>query len=241
MKEALLIENLDLDRAGQPVLRGVGLSVAAGERVGLIGPNGSGKSSLLRVCAGLLPCSGSLRVAGIDPRSDPLAARARFGMAVDPARLPEGLRVQQCIELVAHLRGLDADDVARAGELAGALGLSPWLDAEVATCSLGTRQKLCVVLALLGDPPLLLLDEVFNGLDPVAAWQLKTLLRERAAAGAGVLLTTHDLAGAEREFDRVILLIEGRIAAHWSRPALDALGNQPGGLEAAVVAQLQAR
>jgi ABC-2 type transport system ATP-binding protein len=96
------------------------------------------------------------------------------------------------------------------------------------------------VLALLGAPPLLLLDEVLNGLDPLAAFALKQALRERADRGAAVLLATHGLEVAERFLDRAVLLLDGHIAGDWDRPALQRLRVEGDGLEAAVVARLRA-
>lgn len=235
---------LDRVRAGyrdRSVLRDVGLRIDAGEFVGLVGPNGSGKSTLLQVCAGLVPVQdGILQVDGHDPRTQRLAVQQRVGFAVDPARLPPLLRVRQCVELVAHTRHLSDRALERAAALAQTLGLWPWWEAAVADCSLGTRQKLAVVLALLGDPPVLLLDEVLNGLDPLAAHALKQALRQRADAGAAVLLATHSLDVAERWLDRAVLLVDGGIRADWNQTALAQLRADGEGLEAAVVARLRA-
>lgn len=236
----LEVHGLHLDYGPLSVLRGIDLRVHAGELLGLIGPNGSGKSSLLRACTGTLACRGTLAVDGIDPRHDPVAARARLGYAVDPATLPGALRGRQCIELVARVRGLDGEAIEQAHALCRQLALSPWIERDVAAYSLGTRQKLAVVLALLGDPPVLLLDEVLNGLDPLAAWQLKQILRERADAGSAIVLATHGLDVAERHLDRAALLLDGRIAADWDSAELARLRASPGGLEAAVVEHLRA-
>lgn len=241
MTARLLLCDIHLAYGAVDVLRGVDLSIAAGELVGLIGPNGSGKSSLMRACAGLVACAGQVAIDGIDPRADPLVARTKLGYAIDPNTLPGVLRGHQCIELIADLRQLGEGAIAQGLSLADALGLSPWLEREVAEYSLGTRQKLAVVLALLGTPPLLLLDEVLNGLDPLAAFQLKTILRERADTGTTVLLATHGLDVAERFLDRAVLLLDGRIAADWNRAELDRLRTSEGGLEAAVVARLRAK
>lgn len=241
MNTRLSLRDIHLSYGTDKVLRGVDLSIATGELVGLIGPNGSGKSSLMRACAGLVACEGHIAIDGIDPRTDPVCARSRLGYATDPATLPGVLRGRQCIELIAGVRQLGEDAIAQAVSLADALGLSPWLERDVAEYSLGTRQKLAVVLALLGTPPLLLLDEVLNGLDPLAAFVLKTILRERADAGATVLLATHGLDVAERFLDRAVLLLDGRIAADWNRAELERLRASEGGLEAAVVERLRAR
>ncbi|MCX7561977.1 ABC transporter ATP-binding protein [Xanthomonadaceae bacterium XH05] len=240
MTPLLSLHAVHLSYGAMPVLRGVDFSMQAGELVGLIGPNGSGKSSLLRACTGRVPCTGHLAIHGIDPRTDPIAARMQLGYAVDPATLPDVLRGRQCIELVAGIRQLDTLAIDQAEALANALDLMPWLDHDVGSYSLGTRQKLAVVLALLGSPPLLLLDEVLNGLDPLAAFTLKRILRERADAGSAVLLATHGLNVAEHFLDRAVLLLDGRIAADWPRAELDRLRRAEGGLEAAVVERLRA-
>ena len=112
------------------------------------------------------------------------------------------------------------------------------LDRFVASYSLGTRQKLAVLLALLGEPALVVLDEAFNGLDPASALVLKRHLRTRVSAGrCGVLLATHALDVVERYSDRAVLLLDGRVAKEWSREALAALRAMPGeGLETALAA-----
>src|SRR5690606_23573782 len=161
-------------------------------------------------------------------------ARAQLGYAPDPAALPEVLRGCDCLDLFARARGL-AEAPPPTLELAGQLQFTPWLQREVGTYSLGTRQKLSVLLGLLGEPPLLLLDESLNGLDPVSAFRLKQHLRGLADRGATVLLATHGIEIAEHHLDQVVLLDEGRISAAWDRPALDALRAAPGGLEAAIV------
>ena len=241
VRARLEVCGLRLAYGATPVLRGVDLRLQPGELVGLIGPNGSGKSSLLRALSAQLQFDGAVHIDGIDLRADAFAAKQRLGVAVEPERLPPSLRGRQCIELVAHTRGLDAAAIDAALALSDTLGLARWLERDVGDYSLGTRQKLAVVLALIGDPPLLLLDEVLNGLDPLAAYALKQVLRERADAGAAVLLATHGLEVAERFLDRAVLLLDGVIAADWNRADLVRLRNEGEGLEAAVVERLRAR
>ncbi len=240
MRTCLSIEQLHHRYGNNVVLRGVDIELNAGELVGLIGPNGAGKSTLLRCIAGLeLPSSGRVRIDTIDIAVDPLSARRRLGMAVAPERLPPLLTGQQCLELVADLR--DASDaLPQCLALSEALGLAPWLARRVNEYSLGTRQKLAIVLALIGAPSLLVLDEVLNGLDPLAGYALKHELRLRADSGACVVLATHGLEVAERFLDRAVLLLDGRIAADWDAEALTAFRADPeGGLEHAVVAILR--
>lgn len=229
---------LVLELGGRPVLRGVDLALGPGSFTGLVGPNGSGKSSLLRCLAGITAADGgTVRIAGHDLAQAAEPARAQLGYAPDPAALPEVLRGCDCLDLFARARGL-AEAPPPTLELAGQLQFTPWLQREVGTYSLGTRQKLSVLLGLLGEPPLLLLDESLNGLDPVSAFRLKQHLRGLADRGATVLLATHGIEIAEHHLDQVVLLDEGRISARWDRVALDRLRAAPGGLEAAIVEAL---
>ena len=241
MKNLLEVSGLDKSLGGKPVLRGLAFNLQAGEFAGLIGPNGSGKSTLMRCLCGVLPAdAGRIVIEGHVLGDDPRAARHRLGYAVDPALLPAELDGRQCLELVAQARGLAAVPVD-SFNLARQLGLDRYLDAIVASYSLGTRQKLSVVLALLGQPPLLLLDESLNGLDPISALALKEhlawLARER---GCAVLLATHSLEIAEFFLTRASLLLGGRLVRDWHAQELEQLRHAPGqSLERAVVEVLR--
>lgn len=237
MSETVLgISALHAGYGARRVLHGVDLDVARGEWVVLLGANGSGKSSLLDCCVGrLTPTAGEIRVAAHSLRAEAVAAKRRLGYAVAPERLPPLLTARECLAVQAAAKRRDAIDTDVL-ELADALRLAPWLDDAVALMSYGTRQKLGVLLALVGDPALVVLDETFNGLDPASSLLLKRHLRARVAAGrAGVLLATHALDVAEHWADRAALLHEGRIAHAWSRGELDGLRDRAdGGLEAAL-------
>lgn len=225
-----------------PVLRGVDLDIAPGEIRGLIGPNGSGKSTLIRVLSGLLqPAAGTVCVGGVDLHADPDTARLRFGLAPDPQLLPPRLSGRQCLLVYAATRGLSQLPPASI-ELAQRLGLAPWLDRPVVSYSLGTRQKLAVLQALLGQPPLLILDEVLNGLDPISAHELKLELRTRAGAGAAILLATHGLEAAVDLLHSADVLLEGRIVRHFATDELQRCRAEGGSaFEAAVVAAIRAK
>jgi ABC-2 type transport system ATP-binding protein len=242
MSARLQVQQLHHRFGRNEVLRGVDLELNGGELVGLIGPNGAGKSTLMRCIAGLEQLQqGKVCIDGIDIAVDALAARRQLGVAVEPERLPALLSGQQCLELVADLRAQTAM-LAESQALSEALGLMPWLRRPVGEYSLGTRQKLAIVLALVGAPSLIVLDEVLNGLDPLSAYALKQALRIRADAGACVLLATHGLEVAERFLDRAVLLLDGRIVADWDARALAGFRTDPeGGLEHAVVEILRKR
>ena len=156
---ALSIQALHHAYGPHRVLNGVDLNLERGEFLALIGPNGSGKTTLLKCLAGILtPQQGSIHIDGANLASDALAAKARLGFAVDPTLLPSLLSGRQCLELFAGARGLPgipADTLA----LAEALNFARWLDRDVQDYSLGTRQKLGILLGLIGTPPLIILDE----------------------------------------------------------------------------------
>jgi ABC-2 type transport system ATP-binding protein len=240
MSDAVLeISALRAGYGERAVLRDVDLRVARGEWLALLGANGSGKSTLLDVCVGrLAPASGMVRVGGHSIVAEAVAAKMKLGYAVAPERLPPLLSARECLAVQAAAKRLAAID-AEVLELVEALRLSPWLDDAVALMSYGTRQKLGVLLGLLGEPELIVLDETFNGLDPASGLLLKHHLRARADAGrCGVLLATHALDIAEHWADRVSLLHEGRLVHEWRRADLDQLRTAgDGGLEAALAAR----
>jgi ABC-2 type transport system ATP-binding protein len=228
MTLALDIQSVRYAYGDTPVLRELDLALAGGEFMALIGPNGSGKTTLLKCLTGLLrPQAGSVRIDGIDIGADPLEARRRLGYAVDPVLLPGALSGRQCLALFAGTRGLAGvpDDT---WALADALRFTPWLDRLVESYSLGTRQKLGILLGLLGRPRLVVLDEPMNGLDPISAWAVKQdLVRRTREDGAAVLLATHALEVAERFITRAELLLDGRIARRWPEAELVAIRHDP--------------
>lgn len=235
---ALRLEEVHAGYGKREVLAGVDLAVARGEWLALLGPNASGKTTLLHCSAGMLAASaGRIVICGHSLREDAMRAKAQLGFGCAPERLPELLTGRQCLQIYAAAKGLAAID-AEVLSLAEEFAFSSLLDGFVGSYSLGTKQKLAVLLALLGEPALVLLDEPFNGLDPASALVLKRHLRARVSAGrCGLLLATHALDVVERYSDRAALLLEGRIAREWSAAELAVLRASPGdGLETALAA-----
>ena len=201
---------------------GLDLEVQPGEILGFLGPNGAGKTTTLRCCAGLLrPDRGEILVAGASLAHRPRAARAAMGFVPDRPFLYERLSAREMLDLIGALYDVPpATARLRAGELIERLDLAGAADDLIESYSQGMRQKVAVAAAVLHDPPLLMLDEPLIGLDPRAARVLKDLLRERAAAGHGVLVSTHLLDVAERLCDRVTILHHGRRLAEGTLAAL---------------------
>jgi ABC-2 type transport system ATP-binding protein len=153
----------------------------------------------------------------------PCEAKQQLGYGCAPDQLPGLLTSRQCLEIHAGAKGLSRVDPSVLA-LAEELRFTPYLDSFVDTLSLGTRQKLSVLLALVGEPRLIVLDEAFNGLDPASALVLKRFLRARlASAGTALLLATHALDIVEHHADRAALLIEGRLIREWRKSEIDAV------------------
>jgi len=233
------IQGLSLQRSGSPVLTELNLCIQRGEFVGLIGPNGAGKTSLLRcISTHLQADSGRCLVDGLDA-SAALAYRRSFGSAMAPEDLPADLSPRQLLSIVAAARELEQIPEQTLA-LAESFGLSRWLDRSIGNCSLGARQKTGLLTGMLGQPPLLIFDEPFNGLDPLAAFEFKRTLGEWTASGScGVLLATHGIEVAERLLDKAVLLLNGRIEAQWTRAQLTELRAEGMDLESAMVQRLR--
>jgi len=214
-------------RFDRPAVDGLDLAVRAGEFYALLGPNGAGKTTTLRMVAGLLaPDAGEIHVAGIDARADPVAAKRVMAWVSDEPMIYDKLTPFEYLEFVAGLWGIEA----RAAELRAAalmdwLGLGAHAHERCEGFSKGMRQKVALAGALVHDPTLIILDEPLTGLDAGSARQVKTVLRERVAAGGTVIMTTHILEVAERMADRIGVIAHGRLIAEGT---LDDLRRQAG-------------
>ena len=179
---------------------------------GLLGPNGAGKTTLMRVIAGLqVPSQGSVSVLGKDPRSDSSVYRSMTLVPEDEA-VYEHLTGRQFVELSARLAGLE-DPKGRAQTVLETVELTDAADRLLGGYSKGMRQRAKVASALIPDPEVLLLDEPLNGADPVQRAQLIGLFRDLGAAGRTVIVSSHVLREVERMADRVIAMVDGRLAA----------------------------
>jgi ABC-2 type transport system ATP-binding protein len=179
---------------------------------GLLGPNGAGKTTLLRVIAGLQrPSQGQVRILGVDPRQDTEIYR-KISLVPEDESIYERLTGRQFVELAARLAKID-HPVDRAQAALVTVGLADAADRALGGFSKGMRQRAKVAAALVSDPEVLLLDEPLNGADPVQRAQLITLFKELGAAGRTVLVSSHVLAEVERVSDRVVAMVDGRLAA----------------------------
>ncbi len=207
---AILVRGLRKRFGAQEAVAGIDLDVAAGLCAGLVGPNGAGKTTSLSMMTGLLrPDGGQVVINGLDVWSDPRAAKAAIGV------VPAGVRgFVAMLEYAGRLRGLPAAAARdRAGQLLGVLDLTADAGRLVADYSTGMRKKAALGCALIHNPPVLLLDEPLEGVDPVSADVIRRLLARLAASGSTVLFSSHVMELVEQVCDHVSIIDKGRIVA----------------------------
>lgn len=193
------------------VLRGVDFEVERGSIVALLGSNGAGKTTIIRALSTLLRAdSGTASVAGFDVVDDAAAVRQAISLTGQFAAVDEILTGRENLVLIARLRHL-TNPGAIADELLDRFALSEAGKRRVATYSGGMRRRLDIAMSLIGNPQVIFLDEPTTGLDPEARIEVWTTVKELAAAGTTVLLTTQYLEEAEHLADRIAILHEGRI------------------------------
>ena len=232
--DAVRLDGIVKSFKGRPCLRGLSLAIAEGEIFGYLGANGAGKSTTLRILLGLLRAdAGAAQVLGLDVRTEAVKVRRLVGVALSVDGLYGRLSAENNLDFFARIAGMDAAlRERRIRELLTACGLWERREEKVAKWSTGMRRKLTLARAMLHAPKLLMLDEPFSGLDPVAAVDLREQLRAMAAEErVTVLLTTHDIEHVERLCTRTAVLRDGVIQAVASP---EALGQTEGPIEVEV-------
>jgi ABC-2 type transport system ATP-binding protein len=209
----LQLERIRRRRAGRVAVQDLDLVLAPGQVLGLLGVNGAGKSTTLAMIAGALkPDDGAIRLNGEDFLERPELARHLIGWLPEQAPVWPELTVAEHLDAHGRLRGLRPAALRTAREaMLERLELQPLTRRLAGSLSQGQRQRLGLACALLHRPALLVLDEPANGLDPVQAAALRALIREQAATGTAVILSTHLLAEVTATCDRVAILHEGRL------------------------------
>ncbi|MHC5269505.1 ABC transporter ATP-binding protein [Enterococcus sp. LJL98] len=198
-----------------PVLKDLSFEIKNHELVGLIGLNGAGKSTTIKEIMGLLqPQKGTITLDGLSLKNDPEAYRKKIGYIPETPVLYEELTLKEHIEITAMAYDIPQEIAfQRAEKLLAIFRLENRVEWFPANFSKGMKQKVMILCALLTEPSLLIVDEPFLGLDPLAIHALLKLFDEMKQTGVSILMSTHVLATAEKHCDRFIILHEGEIRA----------------------------
>ncbi|MBU6156756.1 MAG: ABC transporter ATP-binding protein [Alphaproteobacteria bacterium] len=210
----IIIEDLVRRFGNFTAVGGISLRVGKGEVLGFLGPNGAGKSTTMKMITGFLaPSEGRISVCGHDVVEQQLAAQATIGYLPEGAPAYPDMTPQQFLAFIARVRGLEGDAAAKAIEAAVArTGLQSVLDQRIETLSKGFKRRVGLAQAILHDPPVLIMDEPTDGLDPNQKHAVRNLIRSMAATKA-IIISTHILEEVEAVCTRAIIIDKGRIVA----------------------------
>ncbi len=191
------------------------LHIAPGELWAFIGHNGAGKTTTLKAACGILPFSqGVIRIGGKSIQSDPIACKQQLAYIPDNPDLYEFLTGIQYLNFVADIYGVSAADrKARIEKYGNLLGMTDDLTLRISDCSHGMKQKIALIGGLIHKPKLILMDEPFVGLDPVASHQLKNAMAEHCREGGAIFFSTHVLEVAEKLCNKVAIISSGKLVA----------------------------
>lgn len=207
---AIEVKNLTIKYGDLTAVDNVSFSVKEGEIYGIIGPNGAGKTSTLECMEGLRQSkSGEINILGSDAR-DRNAFYKKVGIQLQETKFQDNIKVKELIALYSSFY----DNPANADDLLAQFDITEKKNAFVRKLSGGQRQKLAIILALIGNPKILVLDEISTGLDPHARVQIWDKIKQLNKQGITILLTTHFMEEAEHLCDRVCLLVNGKIKAY---------------------------
>ncbi|MEE3382768.1 MAG: ABC transporter ATP-binding protein [Anaerovoracaceae bacterium] len=209
----LRIEHLTKTFGDKKAVDDLSINIESGEIYGFIGHNGAGKSTTLKSAAGILNFDqGRILINGMDMREDPLGCKRIMAYIPDNPDLYEFMSGIQYLNFIADIFGVDPDTRAkRIKDYGDRFKLTDDLAQPIASYSHGMKQKLAIISAWIHDPKLILMDEPFVGLDPVASHLLKEMMRELCDRGGAIFFSTHVLEVAEKLCDKVAIIKEGRL------------------------------
>jgi ABC-2 type transport system ATP-binding protein len=209
------VQNLTKRYRDRVAVEGLNFSVAEGEILGFLGPNGAGKSTTMKLLTGFLPPSeGVAKVAGFDVFEQPLEVKRRIGYLPETPPLYPEMTVVGYLKFVASLKGLPGRGLRAEVERVGTLtGLSDVMGRVIQNLSKGYKQRVGIAQALLGSPPVLILDEPTEGLDPTQRAEVRALIKGLAGKHT-VILSTHILPEVTMTCEKVLIINQGRVVAY---------------------------
>ena len=208
------VDNLTKRFGRHSAVSGASFEAADGEVVGFLGPNGAGKTTTIRILTGFLPAtSGTATVDGLDVSEHPLETRRRIGYLPESVPLYRDMRIREYLRFRGHIKGLRGDSLRRRmDEVIERCGLGDVRRKMIKTLSKGFRQRVGLADALIHDPPLLILDEPTNGLDPNQIRSIRNLIKELGESHT-ILLSTHILSEVEMICDKIVIIDGGTVLA----------------------------
>ena len=201
---------------GKPAVDDLSLEVAAGDIYAFIGHNGAGKTTTIKACCGILQFEqGDIFINGLSVKEKPIECKQQIAYIPDNPELYEYLSGIKYLNFVADIYGVGKKERSeRIAKYADAFGLTEDLAQPVSAYSHGMKQKLAIISAWLHEPKLILMDEPFVGLDPIAAHELKEIMAEHCRNGGAIFFSTHVLEVAEKLCDNVAIIKNGKLIAH---------------------------
>ena len=222
--DCLKLKNIEKSLGSKKILSGINFSIAANEIVGLLGPNGAGKTTAFYIAAGIIfPSTGQIFINNEDVTQKPMHARANLGLGYLPQEasiFPE-LSVENNLLGIVELSMGDQDKkIEKLSKIVDEFGLKNILQAKGRMLSGGQRRKVEIARTLICEPDIVLLDEPFAGIDPIAVEEIKELLMEICKKNISILITDHNVRETLSLCDRAIILNEGSVIAEGDEAAL---------------------
>ena len=205
----LEVKNLKKNFGDFTAVKGVSFSVAEGEVLGFLGPNGAGKSTTMRMITGFLPpTEGTAVICGHDITSDPIAAKAALGYLPESAPSYKAMTVKDYLKFIAEVRGL-ADVRKAVADVIVKAKLEGVAAQTIETLSKGYRQRTAFAAAIIHDPKVLIMDEPTDGLDPNQKFTVREMIKDMAAQGKAIIISTHILEEVDAVCSKVIVIADG--------------------------------
>ena len=220
----LKVENLQKRFGKLEAVKGISFTVSKGEVLGFLGPNGAGKSTTMRMITGFLPpTAGTASICGHDIVKEPVEAKKCLGYLPEAAPSYRAMTVEDYLKFIAEIRGYHGADAREHVEVAiEKARLQPVVHKTIETLSKGYRQRACFAQAILHDPPVLIMDEPTDGLDPNQKFTVREMIRDMAAEKA-IVISTHILEEVDAVCTRAIVIADGEIRADGTPAQLKAL------------------